>query len=186
MQYKDDNELKQPANGEFYAELYQQYAPVLFAYVYQRIYSREDAEDIVLNVFLSVLQNRQFPTFEQQKQAAWLWTITRNKMVDHFRHTTRCPQISLDWLTEPLYADNEYSPEQISIAREEYTQLASLVRRLPEQQQEVLRLRFGHGLNSNEIGLVFEKSGSAVRVLLSRTLRLLRGLYKNEAEGDQQ
>ncbi len=185
MQYKDDNLLKQSSYDELYADLYRCYAPALFAYVYKQISSREDAEDIVLNVFLSALQNQQFPTFEEQKQRAWLWAVTRNKTTDHFRHTIRRPQISLEWLSEPLYDNDEYSPEQLSIAHEQYAQLARAVHTLPEYQQEVLRLRFGHGLNSDEIGSVFAKSGSSVRVLLSRTLRLLRSLYKDQAEGDQ-
>ena len=185
MQYKEDNLLKQSSDGELYAELYRRYASALFAYVYHHLSSREDAEDIVLNVFLSVLQNQQFPTFEEQKQEAWLWTITRNKTVDHLRRSIRRPQVSLEWLSEPLYADDECSPEQISLEQEEYAQLASAVRKLPELQQEVLRLRFGHGLKSDEIGSVLEKSGSAVRALLTRTLRLLRSIYKDQAEGGQ-
>jgi RNA polymerase sigma-70 factor (ECF subfamily) len=185
MQYEDNIVLKQSSDGELYAELYRHYAPALFAYVYKQVFSREDAEDIVLNVFLSVLQNQQFPTFKGEKQEAWLWTITRNKVVDHFRRTTRRPQVSLEWLSEPLYADDGCSPEQISLEREEYVQLSSAVHKLTDLQQEVLRLRFGHGLNSAEIAPVLGKSGSAVRVLLSRTLRLLRGFYKDQAEGGQ-
>src|SRR5581483_11537001 len=146
MQYKDDKLLQGSSYGELYAELYQRYASVLFAYAYQHLSSREDAEDIVLNVFLSVLQNQQFPTFDEQKQEAWLWAITRNKTMDHFRRATRRQQVSLEWLSEPLYADDGCSPEQISLEREEYAQLARAVRELPELQQEVLRLRFGHGL----------------------------------------
>src|ERR1700676_607309 len=106
MQYKEDNLVKQATHGELYAEVYRRYAPVLFAYVYQHVSSREDAEDIVLEVFLSVLQDQRFPTFGQQKQEAWLWAIAHNKTVDHFRRTTRQRQISLEWLAEPLYADD--------------------------------------------------------------------------------
>src|SRR5579884_151574 len=94
MRYKDDQLLHQASYGELYAEVYRRYAPALLAYVYRHLSSREDAEDIVLEVFLSVLQDRRFPSFDQQKQEAWLWTITRNKMVDHLRRSTRRPQRS--------------------------------------------------------------------------------------------
>ena len=182
MQNKDATSL----DDELYTELYRRYAPALFAYAYQHVSSREDAEDIVLNTFLSVLQNRHFLTFEQVKQEAWLWTITRNKVVDHFRGTTRRPQVSLEWLSEPLYADDDSSPEQISLEHEEYSYLARAVRNLPELQQDILRLRFGHGLNCAEIAPVLGKSGAAVRMLLTRTLRLLRSRYKDQAQGGQQ
>ncbi len=185
MQSKNDNRLKPPSDDEFYAAIYRRYAPVLFAYVYQQTSSREDAEDIVLNAFLSVLQIQQFPTFAAPKQEAWLWTITRNKMVDHYRHTARRPQVSIEWHSEPLYADEGSSPEHMSLTHEEYTQLAHAVSKLPKLQQDVLRLRFNHGLNCDEIGSVLEKNGSAVRMLLSRSLRLLRKLYQDQAEGGQ-
>jgi RNA polymerase sigma-70 factor, ECF subfamily len=177
--------LKQSSDDELYAQLYQHYAPALFAYAYQQISSREDAEDIVLTVFLSVLQNQRFPAFDERKQEKWLWTITRNKIVDHFRGTSRRPQVSIEWLSEPLYADDGSNPEQTSLDYEEYTQLANAVRKLPKLQQDVLRLRFGHSLTSDEIGSVLEKSGAAVRMLLTRTLRHLRSLYKNQAQGSQ-
>src|SRR5438309_947010 len=115
MQYKDDKLLQRSSEGELYAGLYRRYASVLFAYAYQHLASREDAEDIVLNVFLSVLQNEQFPTFDEKKQEAWLWAITRNKTMDHLRRVSRRPQVSLEWLSEPLYADDRGSPEQISL-----------------------------------------------------------------------
>ena len=83
------------------------------------------------------------------------------------------------------WGDRETARKLRSIQREKYAQLASAVRKLPELQQEMLRLRFGHGLNSDEIGSVIKKNGSAVRMLLSRTLRHLRGLYKDQAEGGQ-
>jgi RNA polymerase sigma factor (sigma-70 family) len=186
MHYKNDNQLKSSSADDFYAAIYQRYAPALFAYVYQHTSSREDAEDIVLNAFLSVWQNQQFPTFAASKQAAWLWTITRNKMVDHYRHTARRPQVSIEWLTEPLYADEGSNPEQVSLVHEEYAQLIYAVRGLPKIQQDVLRLRFSHGLNSDEIGSVLEKSGTAVRMLLSRSLRRLRKHYQNHAQGGAQ
>lgn len=181
----DNYVLKQSAHDELYAELYQRYAMALFAYAFQRLSSREDAEDIVLEVFVSVLNNARFPGFDAKKQEAWLWAILRNKLVDHYRYEIRRPQVSIDWLVEPLYAEVEGSPEQISLQHEEYARLTSTVEKLPKLQQDVLRLRFVYGLKCDEISLVLEKSGSAVRMLLTRTLRQLRGLYKEQAEGGQ-
>jgi RNA polymerase sigma-70 factor, ECF subfamily len=92
MQYRDVILL----DDSLYAELYQRYAPPLFAYAWQQTASREVAEDIVLDVFLSVLQNRRFQDFDEKKQEAWLWTITRNKVVDYYRRSTRRRHLSID------------------------------------------------------------------------------------------
>src|SRR5258706_12312715 len=180
MQHKEISLLEQP----FYAELYRSHAPGLFAYAYQQTTSREDAEDIVLDVFLSVLQNKRFPTFDEKKQEAWRWTITRNKVVDYYRRSTRRQHVSIEWLSEPLYEDDQLAPEQLSLKREVYARLSSAMRALPELQQEVLRLRFGHGLKCKEIAPVLEKSEGAVHTILFRTLQHLRGIYKDqEKEG---
>ncbi len=173
MQQKESNLL----GHDLSADLYQQYAARLFAYAYQQIASREEAEDIVIETFLSVLQNKHFATFSEERQEAWLWTVIRNKVVDYRRRTLRRPSLPIAWLTEPLYADNEQGPEQISLKREEYARLNAIVETLPELQQEVLRLRFGHGLKCEEIAPVIKKSEGAVRMLLSRTLRRLRSIY---------
>lgn len=184
MQHKenilnDDSLLER----SFHAELYQRYAPGLFAYAYQQTASREDAEDIVLDVFLAVLQNKRFAAFDEKKQEAWLWTITRNKVVDYYRRTTRRQQVSIEWLSEPLYEDHALSPDQLSLKQEEYAQLHSAVQALPESQQEVLRLRFGHGLKCSQIAPILEKSEGAVRMILLRTLQMLRATYKNQEKG---
>lgn len=179
MQQKEVSPLEDSPFGE----LYRRHAPGLFAYAQKQTASREEAEDIVLDVFLSVMQNKRFTGFDEKKQEAWLWTITRNKVVDYYRRNARRPQVSIEWLTEPLYEDDCSAPEQVSLQREEYAQLYRAMQALPELQQEVLRLRFGHGLKCDEIAPVLEKSEGAVRMILFRTIRHLRGIYKHTGKG---
>jgi RNA polymerase sigma-70 factor (ECF subfamily) len=54
--------------------------------------------------------------------------------------------------------------------------------RLPELQQQILRLRFADGLRTREIAERLEKSDGAIRSLLLRSLHLLRHLYTHEEE----
>jgi RNA polymerase sigma-70 factor (ECF subfamily) len=178
MQHKDRTLLE----DAFYADLYQRHASVLFAYVYRHTASREDAEDIVLDVFLMVLRRQDFATFDEQKQVAWLWTITRNKVVDHFRKSAHQQNVPIDRLAGRLYEDDEFSPEREYLKHEEYTQLYRAIKTLPEEQQEVLHLRFGCGLRCTEIAPVLDKSEGAVRTLLYRTIQALRDVYVSAAK----
>ena len=161
----------------FYTNLYQRHAPALFAYAYRETGSHEDAEDIVLDVFLMVLRQPDFATFDEQKQVAWLWTITRHKVIDLFRKSARRQHISLEPFADTLYEEDERSPEHEHLKHEEYTQLHQAIKVLPEEQREVLRLRFGSSLRCTEIALVLDKSEGAVRMLLYRGIRTLRELY---------
>ena len=179
MQHKDRTLLE----DAFYADLYQRHAPGLFAYVYRQTASREDAEDIVLDVFLMVLRQQDFATFDEQKQVAWLWTITRNKVVDRFRRSTRQQHVPIEPLADTLYEEDELSPEREHLKREEYTQLHRAIKALPEEQQEVLQLRFGCGLRCTEIAPVLDKSEGAVRMLLYRSIQTLRDIYASADKG---
>jgi RNA polymerase sigma-70 factor (ECF subfamily) len=53
---------------------------------------------------------------------------------------------------------------------------------LTELQQDIVRLRFGHGLRSKEIAQILNTSDSSVRTLLSRALNLLRNMYLQQEE----
>jgi RNA polymerase sigma-70 factor (ECF subfamily) len=172
----------------FYTDLYQHHAPGLFAYAYRQTASREDAEDIVLDVFLMVLRQQDFATFDEQKQVAWLWTITRNKVVDRFRRSARQHHVPIDLLADLLYEDDERSPEREHLKREEYTQLHRVIKSLSEEQQEVVQLRFGSGLRCAAIAPVLNKSEGAVRMLLYRSIQTLRAIYVsagNESQTNQ-
>lgn len=184
MRYRE-NVSNDPFSSEnaFLADLYQRHAPALFAYAHRLLSSREEAEDIVLDVFLAILQHPRFATFDEGRQKAWLWTMTRNKSVDCYRRYARHRQISIEWLSEPLYEDSMLAPEQLSLKQEEYAQLYHAVQTLPKSQQEILRLRFGHGLRCDEIAPLLEKNEGAVRSLLYRSLQKLRALYKKPEKG---
>src|ERR1051326_1998330 len=142
----------------FYTNLYRRHAPGLFAYAYRQTASREDAEDIVLEVFLMVLRQPDFAMFDVHKQVAWLWTITRHKVVDRFRMSARQQYVPLDRLADKLYVSGEVSPQREDLKREEYAQLHRVINALPEEQRAVLHLRFGAGLRCAEIALVLNKS----------------------------
>ncbi len=165
------------------ALVYQRYAPALFAYMYRQTASREDAEDILLEVFLAALERGDFLTASEKEQQAWLWRVARNKVADHYRRFICHPSISLKEVTETIDEDEEMAPEQVALRQEEYARLHTTLKELSPLQQEVLQLRFGHGLTCPEIALVVEKSEGAVRMLLSRTLKQLRSIYTKQEEG---
>ena len=160
------------------AVMYRQHAPVIFAYLCRHTSSREDAEDLLLEVFLAALEHGKFPALAEKEQQAWLWTVARNKVVDHYRHLTRHPSVTLKQVVDSVYENDELAPEQVTLRHEEYAQLHATLKELPALQQEVLRLRFGNNLRCSEIATILEKSEGSVRMLLSRTLKLLRTIYE--------
>jgi RNA polymerase sigma factor (sigma-70 family) len=159
------------------AALYQRYAPAMFAYLLKQTASREDAEDLLLEVFLAAMERGNLTDLAEPEQRAWLWAVARHKAADHFRRMTRHPSVNLRLVAETLYEDEALEPEQVLLKHEALTQLTRAIEQLPALQQEVLRLRFGHGLACGDIATILAKKESAVRVLLSRTLKALRARY---------
>src|SRR4051794_29258677 len=103
--------------------LYQRFAPVIFAYIYKNTSSREDAEDLLLEVFLAALERSSFTKLSAKEQEIWLWSVARNKVVDHYRRAARRTGVTLDLVLDNLYEKDEYAPEYITLRREEYTLL---------------------------------------------------------------
>lgn len=160
--------------------VYQRYAPALFAYLHRHATSLEDTEDLLLDVFLAALERPGFAQLGAKEQEAWLWCVARNKVTDHHRRRVRRQNISLELVPEDIYEHDLETPESAFLRQEEYAHLRTKLQFLPPSQQEIVRLRFAHGLRSSEIATVLRKSEGAVRVQLSRALKMLRTIYENE------
>jgi len=167
------------------ASLFDLYGQAIFAYVRLHTPSREDAEDMTLEVFTAALENDNLSGLQDSERLAWLRRVAHNKLVDSYRILARRPVIALDQVAETLLDDESRSPEQLVLQRETHAQLYSVISALPALQQQVLRLHCGDGLRFAEIAVLLNKREEAVRKIFSRTLALLRASYKQQKmEGD--
>lgn len=167
------------------ADLYQRHGPKLLKYIRRHVPIREDAEDVLLEVFVAALESDTLRTLGEGEQLAWLRSVAHNKFVDHNRRFYRRPIVTLEETSEMLYDDDDLAPEQIALRREAHAQLRRHLSSLPELQREVLRLRFANGLRCAEIARHLNKNEGTVRTLLSRSLNLLRSVYEKSREDTQ-
>ncbi len=158
--------------------LYQRHWLGLFTTIRQHISSGEDAEDILLDVFLAALESSTLPSMSEQQQEAWLRRVAYNKCMDLHRRASRHPAFPLEAHVETLYDDERLAPEQAALRQEEVERLQQHLAALSTDQQEILRLRYADELPYAEIAARLRKSEGAIRTMLSRTLHLLRGLYR--------
>lgn len=162
------------------ADLYQRHVYTLLNFIRRYVSTREDAEDVLLEVFLAALERNALMGLSESEQLAWLRRVAHNKCVDIYRRSVRRPAIPLDSALDLLYEPEEQTPEQVALRTEEYALLRDSLVHLPEQQQAVLRLRFADGLRSPEIARRLNKSEGSVRMLLARALNHLRKVYAQE------
>lgn len=164
------------------AHLYDTYAQGMLTYVQMQVTSQEDAEDIVVEVFLAALENSRFKTLPEKAKQLWLWRVAHNKIVDTYRRSKFRKSVAIEQVADSLFEDEIHSPEYAALRQEDYIALHAHLQSLPALQQEILRLRFGQELSCREIATTLGKQENAVRVTLSRSLNLLRGIYRRKRE----
>ena len=158
--------------------LYQRHWLGLYVAIRQRINSSEDAEDILLDVFLAALESSTLLTMSEHHQEAWLRRVAYNKCMDIHRRTSRHPVFPLEAHAEMLPDDERLAPDLAALRQEEMEHLRKYLTALSPEQQEILRLRFAEELSFAQIAARLGKSEGAVRTMLSRTLQHLRGIYR--------
>jgi len=164
--------------------LYQRYHATILAYIRRQVAQVEDAEDVLLEVFVAALENDALTHLDVGQKLAWLRRVAHNKCIDLYRRKSHNTDVSLEKVAEIVSVDETLAPDQLAVRNEEHTLLRQQIAHLPELQQEILRLRFANGLRSAEIARLLNKSDGAIRMLLSRSLNLLRSLYTQQTGGD--
>lgn len=166
---------KEPLSMTGSAVLYDKYAPMIFRSIYQQLPYRQDAEDVLLEVFLAALKQDNLATLAPEQQLAWLQRVARNKVIDRYRQHTHMIMLPLDTALEMV--DWAPTPEQQALQREAYERLYKELERLPAVQQQLIHLRFGNNLRFQQIAAILNRPEGSVRKMLSRTLKQLRAIY---------
>lgn len=166
------------------ARLYEQHAPAIFAYLRRKTPSREDAEDVLAQVFVAAIEYSDLDRLSEKERTAWLWRVAKNKAVDAYRRSRLRQGMDLELFTDSIYEDDERAPEQVSLKREEFARLHAYLEKLSPVQREAMRLRFANDLRCSEIAEVLGKREGTIRVMLSRALNFLRGIYEKDQEGN--
>jgi RNA polymerase sigma-70 factor (ECF subfamily) len=157
-------------------ELYDQYAPLIYNYLYHRVHNAQVAEDLTGDVFVRVLQAIQSNRFWHTSFRSWLYRIAHNLTIDYYRRQPAHPAAEL---SEDL-TGHEDDPDSAIVKQAAYQRLHLAIRRLTPDQQLVLSLRFGEQLSAREVAEIMDKSVGAVEVQQHRALASLRRILKKE------
>lgn len=161
--------------------LYHRYASIILAYLCQQVASRQDAEDLLVVVFMAAHTNAALSTLSEERQLAWLRRVARNKVIDRYRHAALLTMLPLEQIVEA--EDSALSPEQRAIQQENYQRLYAALAQLTTEQQQLIKLRYGNGLRLVAIAELLAKPEGSVRKMLARTLHQLRAIYEKTERG---
>ena len=164
-----------------FTELYHQYFPKVFAYVYGRVQDKEVSLDIVSDVFEKAfikMQSLRSP----ESFGSWLFTIARNEVSSHWRKTKPAAKAAQEAAWENELHAHPRGPEETVLHKERLASLSELVRQLPRREQEIIALKFDAELTNREIANVLSTSEVNVRVTVFRALRKLRERLQNSGD----
>ena len=168
------NEVR--STREVFAELYEEYLPKVFRYVRYRVNDLQVAEDLTSGVFEKALTS--FSKFSSDKASfsTWIFTIARNTVIDHYRVRGRRQMVSLDEAAIEV-PSSELRPEEAVEKQEERERLRACLSELSREEQEIVSLKFGSGLNNRQIARTTGLSESNVGTKLYRAVRKLRDRF---------
>lgn len=156
-----------------FSDLYNQYFPKVFAYVYGRVQDKEVSLDIVSDVFEKAYIKKK-SLRSADSFGSWLFTIARNEVSSHWRKEKPFAKAAQEAAWEKEIHHQPRGPEDTLLHKERLSALTQLVKRLPKREQEIIALKFDAELTNREIANVLSTSEVNVRVTIFRALRKLR------------
>jgi RNA polymerase sigma-70 factor, ECF subfamily len=166
-----------------FGELYERYVEKIYNYVYYRTGNHHDAEDLTARVFFRAIGHIETYTERGVPFQAWLYRIAHNLVANWHRDRGRRKVIPLDeFIATSLKSD---SPDRQAEDNEEREALLGAIRRLPEERQQLLTLKFVEHLSNAEIGEIMNRTEGAVKSLYHRTLIALRDELQSHLQEQQ-
>ena len=132
------------------------------------------AQDVTSQTFLRAFE--MFPRYRHQGYfSAWLFAIARSKYVDYLRKAKNLFGTNIDHIQDP-----QEDLLQRVIHSERLGELKTAIGQLPEEEQELLRLRFVADLSFSEMASLLERNEEAVKKTLYRLLARLQSQMEDQ------
>ena len=154
------------------SELYDRHAPLVFGVAVKILRDQNEAEDVVHDAFVAIVERADQFRPERGSLVAWLVTTVRNLALDRGRRRVRRSQITEEELRhEPV--EPVPSPESLSWLEQRRAAVAAALDRISEAQRRTLEIAFFEGLTYPEIA---EREGVPLGTVKSRAARALAAL----------
>lgn len=155
-------------------QIYQAYAGLIYAVVYDMTRQEEDAKDITSECFIRLWERADTYRFGG-KHKAWLVTIARNMAIDHLRKQRR--ELPMEELPEAEQESGDFAEEVVgSMSMQE------AMKCLKPTEQEVLDLKILGDFTFREISKILRKPMGTVSWLYRSGIEKLRKYHQVEQE----
>lgn len=154
-----------------FEEMYHEYFPKIYNYIFYRVLSREETEDMVSDVFFKVARNA--ASFDPGKASfsTWIYNIAKNTLTDHYRRKTLRIVPMEEMVREPS-VDFESQLEEITSEKRKAVFKELIL--LKETERQIIYYKYFEGYTNRRIAELLGMNESTVGTVLSRALKKLR------------
>ncbi len=164
-------ELARGGDADAFGHLYDHYLPGVFRFVYYRVSSRTLAEDLTSETFTRALRSIGRYEWQGKDFGAWLTTIARNIVTDHYKSSRHRLEVVADEVPETAHV--QPGPEDEVLDSITNAVLMEAVAALPDEQRDCLLMRFVQNLTIAQTAEALGRSEGAVKQLQLRAVRRL-------------
>ena len=126
----------------------------VFSFIMSKVKNRDIAEDIFQDTFIKVVNSLQKGKYnEEGKFLPWMMRIAHNLVIDHFRKESKMKNIRVtdDFNIFDILNNGNRGQDEEMIRKRVHSDLHILINHLPEDQMEVLKMRYYEDMSFKKI-----------------------------------
>lgn len=151
----------------------------VYSYILLVVKNRELAEDIFQDTFIKVIRSLHSGNYKEEGRfVSWVMRISHNLIIDFYRKSKHLKTVAEDDVEAPLFNSSKYSDhnvEQLLVSHQVNDDVKKLVEQLPEEQFEVVKLRYYFDMSFKEIA---DQTGVSINTALGRMRYAIINLRK--------
>jgi len=156
------------------AEIYTEFQKSLLAYIRSKIRSKEDAEDILQNIFIKIAGSVN-QLSDQEKLRNWVFAITRNAIIDYYQANANKKNSMLDegHLENTIDEENEDTTKGLDRC------IHSMINQLPNEYKEIIVEVELKGAKQKDLSVKYQMPYSSMKSRVQRGRERLKQLFYN-------
>ena len=150
----------------------------VFSFIMSKVKNRDLSEDIFQDTLIKVINSLQKGKYnEEGKFLPWMMRIAHNLVIDYFRKESKMRKIrpTSEFDIFDVLDDGSKNQEEVMIQSQVHSDLKLLIEQLPEDQMEVLKLRYFEDMSFKKIS---DLTGVSINTALGRMRYALINLRK--------
>ncbi len=171
---------------EAFIKAYDLYVDKIYRFVFFKVKSKEEAEDLTSEIFLKAwhyIQDNSVKDYKTLK--ALFYRIARTTVIDHYRKKISEHEHSLQVILEDQERQIDIEDKQQNVDHKveiemEMSRVEKKMLELKDEYREIIVLRYIEELSISEIAKILDKPKGNVRVLIHRALKALKKLLREE------